>query len=95
MGKSRWWISSRIVKLLVLCIAILILLLWSWFYALPWLEAKGYIPYIQEVVDEQCPELDIVVTVKGYSGDPFPAWSSSGVYCRRLTSGDDWECNCN
>jgi hypothetical protein len=57
------------------------------------LEAAGYIPYIQKAIDEQCNNLDIVVGVTGYLGDPMPSWSSPEVFCQKDFDGS-WICDC-
>jgi hypothetical protein len=57
------------------------------------LEAVGYVGYIQQAIDKQCPELTIVVDASGYSGDPSPNWSSLQASCYLMDNGE-WDCGC-
>ena len=82
----------NILYVVILLVTIPILLIVLWFIGIQ-IEAMGYVGYIQEAIDEQCPELSVVVDVEGFSGDPFPNWSSPQASCWLDSS--EWNCGCS
>lgn len=58
-------------------------------------EAEGYLPLIQQALDEQCGEGVIIADIEGFDSDPMPVWYGRGANCRIVHEGrNGFECNC-
>ncbi len=57
------------------------------------LEALGYLFYVREALQRECPSTIVEVTIDGFSGDPFPSWMSPEVACMKEFNGV-WTCYC-
>ena len=91
-GEQKEPLIVSAMYIVVFWVAIGIAVIVLWLIAMQ-LEPVGYIDEIRQALDEQCPELTIVVDSSGYSGDPSPNWSSPQASCY-LKSNGEWDCGC-
>ena len=87
------WVPKIIVMFLSVVLMIAVIGTILYFVALK-LEAIGYMPIIQQALDEQCGEGTFVADPEGYSGDPNPSWGNSEAICDLNHNTDEFICSC-